>query len=116
MSSLAGSTSRDVSSVGLDHEHGQIHRAELTIVVYTVLYGSFSAYPYIFSAHGLSVSTVGLTFLPVLVGFFLLLIGTFAHYVRYKRLTADAKQGIQRRGIHNGKVEPEERLVPRKSH
>jgi hypothetical protein len=105
-----------VSSVGLDHEHGQIHRAELTIVVYTVLYGSFSAYPYIFSAHGLSVSTVGLTFLPVLVGFFLLLIGTFAHYVRYKRLTADAKQGIQRRGIHNGKVEPEERLVPRKSH
>lgn len=87
----------------------------LTAVVYTVLYGSFSAYPYIFSAHGLSVSTVGLTFLPVLVGFFLLLIGTFAHYVRYRRLTSDAKQGIERRGIHNGKVEPEERLVPRES-
>jgi hypothetical protein len=82
-------------------------------VVYIVLYGSFSAYPYIFAAHGLSEWQIGLTFLPVLVGFFLLLLGTFAHYRRYTRLARDAVAGIERRGIHAGKVEPEERLVPR---
>lgn len=80
--------------------------------MYTVLYGSFSAYPYIFSAHDLSTSQVGLTFLPVLVGFFLLLILTFIHYRRYTRLALDATKGVERRGIHAGKVEPEERLVP----
>jgi len=82
-------------------------------VVYIVLYGSFSAFPIIFSAHGLSTSTIGLCFLPVLVGFLLLFIVTILHYARYKRLALDATKGLERRGIHNNKVEPEERLVPR---
>jgi len=83
--------------------------------VYIVLYGSFAAYPVIFSAHGLSASQVGLCFLPVLVGFGLLFIITLTHYVRYKGLARDASKGVERRGIHNGKVEPEERLVLRES-
>jgi hypothetical protein len=82
-------------------------------VVYIVLYGSFSAYPIIFSAHGLSTSTIGLCFLPVLVGFLLLVVLATLHYARYQRLALDAAKGIERRGTRNGKVEPEERLVPR---
>ena len=78
-----------------------------------MLYGSFSAFPIIFSAHGLSTSTIGLCFLPVLVGFLLLFVVTILHYARYKRLALDATKGLERRGIHNNKVEPEERLVPR---
>lgn len=81
-------------------------------IVYICLYGSFSAYPTIFSSHGLSTSTIGLTFLPVMVGFFVLLAVQILHYKRYLNLSRDAKKGVQRRGIHNGKIEPEERLVP----
>ena len=83
-------------------------------MVYIVLYGSFSAYPIIFAAHGLSPKMIGLTFLPVTFGFIFLLGGTFLHYLRYKRLARDAEKGLERRGIWKGKVEPEERLIPRK--
>lgn len=93
----------------------RVHTADTwlpVIVVYICLYGSFSAYPTIFSSHGLSTSTIGLTFLPVMVGFFVLLAVQILHYKRYLNLNRDAKKGVQRRGIHNGKIEPEERLVP----
>ena len=47
-----------------------------------------------------------------MVGFILLVGLAYLHYLRYRRLYLDAKAGKQRRGIWNGKVEPEERLVP----
>jgi hypothetical protein len=47
-----------------------------------------------------------------MVGFFVLLAVQILHYKRYLNLNRDAKKGVQRRGIHNGKIEPEERLVP----
>ena len=47
--------------------------------------------------------------------FYVLLGITFLHYRRYRKLVADAGAGKQRRGIWQGKVEPEERLVPRMS-
>ncbi|WVQ98421.1 hypothetical protein IAU59_005544 [Kwoniella sp. CBS 9459] len=82
------------------------------LIVYIVLYGFFDAYSIIFREHGLPARTLGLTFIPVMVGFYVLMIVNILHYIRYKKLWADAKKGIQRRGIHEGKVEPEERLVP----
>jgi DHA1 family multidrug resistance protein-like MFS transporter len=85
------------------------------LVVYVVLYGSFSAYPIIFTAHSLSQTQIGLTFLPIIVGFIILLGGTSLHFVRYRRLMQDAEKGRERRGIWKGKVEPEERLIPRRS-
>ncbi|KAK8870073.1 hypothetical protein IAR55_000643 [Kwoniella newhampshirensis] len=82
-------------------------------VVYTVLYGFFDAYPIVFAKHGLSGGKLGLMFLPIIVGFMILMMFNFLHYARYRGLTRDAKVGgIKRRGIHDGKVEPEERLVP----
>ncbi|WWC85172.1 uncharacterized protein L201_000029 [Kwoniella dendrophila CBS 6074] len=81
-------------------------------VIYIVLYGYFTAYPIIFLQHGFTSSTVGLAFIPVMVGFMILMGFNVLHYLRYKKLTFDAKAGIERRGIHEGKVEPEERLVP----
>lgn len=53
-------------------------------------------------------------FVPVMIGFLILLGINFIHFERYKGLAEDAKKGIERRGIHEGRVEPEERLVPRK--
>ena len=81
-------------------------------MVYIVLYGTFTAYPLVFAAHGLSTRQIGLAFIPVAIGFLSVLIVAVLHFVRYRRLAHDAKKGIQRRGIWNGKVEPEERLVP----
>ncbi|WRT66815.1 uncharacterized protein IL334_003778 [Kwoniella shivajii] len=89
----------------------QLFVAYLTIV-YIVLYGFFSAYPIIFLKHGFTERNVGLSFIPVMVGFFVLMVGNLVHYLRYKKLVFDAKAGITRRGIYDGKVEPEERLVP----
>ncbi|WVW83504.1 hypothetical protein I302_105525 [Kwoniella bestiolae CBS 10118] len=81
-------------------------------IVYIVLYGFFTAYPIIFLKHGFTSRNVGLAFIPVTVGFFILMGFNILHYIRYRRLALDAKAGIERRGIHEGKVEPEERLVP----
>jgi DHA1 family multidrug resistance protein-like MFS transporter len=85
-------------------------------VVYVCLYGFFEAYPIVFSEHGLSLAQTGLMFIPIIVGFFVLLALVYLHYMRYKRLAADAAAGKNRMGIHEGKVEPEERLVPRESY
>ena len=85
----------------------------LSTVTYIVLYGSFSAYPIIFAAHGISPQHIGLTFLPVIVGFISLVGGAYLHYIRFRKLDLDAQAGKQRRGIWNGKIEPEERLIPR---
>jgi DHA1 family multidrug resistance protein-like MFS transporter len=84
-------------------------------VVYVCLYGFFEAYPIVFAEHNLTRSEIGLTFVPVIVGFLVLLGFVYLHYMRYKRLSVDAAQGKTRRGIHEGKVVPEERLVPRES-
>lgn len=81
-------------------------------MVYVCLYGFFEAYPIVFETHNLSLSQIGLTFIPVIVGFFVLLGFVFLFYRRYVALDRDAKSGVQRRGIHEGKVEPEERLLP----
>ena len=83
-----------------------------TPVIYIVLYGFFSAYPLVFSSHGLSQRTVGLTFLPVIGGFLVVPLVSYFHFLRYRHLVHDAKRGLERRGIYKGKVEPEERLVP----
>ncbi|WVQ83309.1 hypothetical protein IAT38_005448 [Cryptococcus sp. DSM 104549] len=82
------------------------------LIVYIVLYGFFDAYPIVFAQHNLSGGKGGLMFIPVLIGFFLLLGITYLHYRRYKKLHIDAAAGIERRGIHEGRIEPEERLVP----
>jgi len=84
----------------------------LLTVAYIVLYGSFSAYPIIFAAHGISPRHVGLTFIPVMIGFIVVFGGAALHYLRYRPLFEDAQNGKQRRGIFNGKIEPEERLIP----
>ena len=81
-------------------------------MVYIVLYGSFTAYPLIFADHGLSTRRIGLTFIPVGIGFISLVLIASLHFFRYRNLMRDAKRGVQRRGIYDGKVEPEERLVP----
>ncbi|XAO21400.1 hypothetical protein I312_100149 [Cryptococcus bacillisporus CA1280] len=82
------------------------------LVVYIVLYGYFDAYPIIFGQHGISGGKGGLMFVPVMIGFLILLGINFVHFERYKGLAEDAKRGIERRGIREGRVEPEERLVP----
>ncbi|AAW45807.1 conserved hypothetical protein [Cryptococcus deneoformans JEC21] len=82
------------------------------LIVYIVLYGYFDAYPIIFGQHGISGGKGGLMFVPVMLGFLILLGINFIHFERYKGLAEDAKKGIERRGIHEGRVEPEERLVP----
>ncbi|WWD15633.1 hypothetical protein CI109_100055 [Kwoniella shandongensis] len=90
----------------------QFFLAYLT-VTYIVLYGFFDAYGIVFAKHNLSGGKLGLMFLPVLVGFAIVMSLSLVHYQRYKSLTRDAKVGgIERRGIHEGRVEPEERLVP----
>ncbi|KAL7425043.1 hypothetical protein Q5752_000731 [Cryptotrichosporon argae] len=82
-------------------------------IVYVCLYGFFEAYPLVFmNAHALSLAQTGLAFLPIMVGFFVLLAGMLLHYWRYVGLAADARAGIARRGLRDGKVAPEERLVP----
>ncbi len=83
-------------------------------MVYVCLYGFFEAYPIVFGAHGLSLSQIGLTFIPVIVGFFVLLGFVTLFYKRYLGLNRDVKLGLERRGIRDGKIEPEERLLPRK--
>lgn len=88
--------------------------ADVITVVYIVLYGYFDAYPIIFGQHGISGGKGGLMFVPVMVGFLILLGINFVHFERYKGLAEDAKKRIERRGIHEGRVEPEERLIPRK--
>lgn len=93
---------------------GSASFADVIIVVYIVLYGYFDAYPIIFGQHGISGGKGGLMFVPVMIGFLILLGINFIHFERYKGLAEDAKKGIERRGIHEGRVEPEERLVPRK--
>ncbi|ODO08669.1 MFS multidrug transporter [Cryptococcus wingfieldii CBS 7118] len=82
------------------------------LVVYTVLYGFFDAYPIVFKKHGLTGGKGGLMFVPVQVGFLLLMIVNLLHWKRYRGLARDAKAGVERRGIKNGKIEPEERLIP----
>ncbi|OXC70512.1 hypothetical protein AYX13_00987 [Cryptococcus neoformans] len=82
------------------------------LIVYIVLYGYFDAYPIIFGQHGISGGKGGLMFVPVMVGFLILLSINFVHFERYKGLAEDAKKRIERRGIHEGRVEPEERLIP----
>ncbi|ORY27999.1 major facilitator superfamily domain-containing protein [Naematelia encephala] len=81
-------------------------------IVYIVLFGSFTAYPLIFQTHGLTLAQTGLTYIPIMVGFLLLLGIVSGFYTRYRRLTLDAKSGKQRKGIFDGRVEPEERLMP----
>lgn len=75
-------------------------------VVYTVLYGLFNSYPIVFSRRNLDPTQIGLTFIPVLVGFFVLFGLTLWHFTRYKRLTHEALEGKR------GRIEPEERLIP----
>lgn len=93
---------------------GSASFADAITVVYIVLYGYFDAYPIIFGQHGISGGKGGLMFVPVMIGFLILLGINFVHFERYKGLAEDAKRGIERRGIREGRVEPEERLVPRK--
>lgn len=78
-------------------------------MVYTVLYGLFSSYPIVFSRRNLDPTEIGLTYIPVLVGFFLIFGLTIWHYTRYRRLYHESLAG-KRAGI-----EPEERLIPRMS-
>lgn len=78
-------------------------------VVYTVLYGLFNSYPIVFAQRDLDPTQVGLTFIPVLVGFVVLFGLTFWHFTRYRRLYHQASKG------ERAKIEPEERLIPRKS-
>lgn len=79
---------------------------ELLSVVYTVLYGLFSAYPIVFARRNLDPTEIGLTFIPVLVGFVLLFGLTFWHFTRYRRLVHQAAKG------ERAPIEPEERLIP----
>jgi DHA1 family multidrug resistance protein-like MFS transporter len=78
-------------------------------VVYTCLYGLFNSYPIVFTSKSLSPTQTGLTFIPVMVGFFLLYGLTIWHFGRYRRLWKDAGDGKR------GGIEPEERLIPCKS-
>jgi len=78
-------------------------------VVYTCLYGLFNSYPIVFTSKSLSPTQTGLTFIPVMVGFFLLFGLTIWHFGRYRRLWKDAGEGKR------GGIEPEERLIPCKS-
>lgn len=72
-----------------------------------MLYGLFNSYPIVFSRRELDPTQVGLTFIPVLVGFFVLFALTLWHFTRYRRLTREATTGKR------GRIEPEERLIPR---
>ena len=85
---------------------------------YIALYGFFSAYPIIFDAHRLAPEQIGLTFLPIVVGYilFLAFIGLYTgRYRRLNRLAEESRSMDDKAEKPVKGVEPEERLVPRKS-
>ena len=84
--------------------------ASHSTVIYIVLFGFFSSYPLIFVNHDLSDSQIGLTLLPIILGFASLIPINYVLYKRFARKSAlVSRQAPGSTGAV--KIEPEERLL-----
>ena len=80
-------------------------------VVYIVLFGFFSSYPLIFAKHGLSDSLIGLTLLPIILGFLALIPINYLQYGRFRRMMAKDPPADRSKSSLVKKIVPEERLL-----